>query len=134
MTTSNNARPGGVTTVAVLTWISGAISVITGLLLLFQTGNADIVARFGEAALLVVFAVSVMIVGIVVLIVAGGLLRGINGARVVAVIFQALSIAAAIWLSISAPAFLWAAVIGIVVSVAVIVLLFSGRANAYFRD
>lgn len=133
MSTPAVSRPAGVTTVGVLTWISGAINLITGLLLIFQTGNDDIVSKFGGSALLIVFAVSIMILGLVLLIVAGGILRGSNGARVVEVVLQGYSIVAAIWASLSVPTLLWAAVISIVVSVAVILLLFTGRANAFFR-
>jgi hypothetical protein len=132
--TSKDARPGGVTLVAALTWISGAINLITGVLLLFQLGNAALVARFGGSAVVIAMAVAVMILGIVVLIVAGGLFRGSNGARVVSTLFQVLSIVAAIFVSIQAPAFLWSSVVSIVISVAVITLLFAGRANTFFRS
>jgi hypothetical protein len=134
VTTPKDSRPGGVTLVAVLTWISGAINLVTGVLLLFQLGNADLVARFGGSAVVIALAVAVMILGIVVLIVAGGLFRGSNGARVVSTLFQVLSIVAAIYVSIQAPTFLWSSIVSIVVSIAVIALLFSGRANTFFRS
>jgi hypothetical protein len=134
VSTPRDARPGGVTLVAALTWVSGAINLITGVLLLFQLGNADLVARFGGSAVVIALAVAVMILGIVVLIVAGGLFRGSNGARVVSALFQVLSIVAAIFVSIQAPTFLWSSVVSIVVSIAVIALLFSGRANTFFRS
>ena len=132
--TPKDARPGGVTVVAVLTWLSGAINLITGLLLLFQLANEEMVAQFGGPGLLITFAVAVMILGLVVLIVAGGLFRGSNGARVVSAIFQVLSIVGAILLSVGAPSLLWTTVLSIVVSIAVIVLLFTGRANRFFAS
>ena len=42
-------RPGGVTVVAVLAWISGALDILNGTLLLFQTSVAATVEQFGGA-------------------------------------------------------------------------------------
>jgi hypothetical protein len=133
MSAAENARPGGITFVGGLTFVAGIVDLLLGLLLFLQIGNDELVARFGGTVILVVFAISVMIVGLVILLVAGGLFNGSNGARITEVIFQAYSIVVAIWVSIAAPSLLWAALISLVVSVAVIVLLFAGRANAYFR-
>ena len=43
-------RPGGVTVVAVLAWISGALDILSGTLLLFQTSVAATVEQFGGAS------------------------------------------------------------------------------------
>lgn len=133
MSSAENRRPGGVIIVAVTLWISGAINVITGVLLLFQVGNADLVQRFGGSGPLIVFAVAVAILGAVTLIVAFGLFGGSPGARVVATIFQCLSIVAAIVLSITTPWLLWLAVISILLSITALVLLYLRRSNAFFR-
>ncbi|GAA1447733.1 DUF7144 family membrane protein [Leifsonia poae] len=133
MTTAKDLRPRSVTVAAALTWLSGTVNLVTGVLLLFQLGNADLVARFGNAALVIVMAVAVMILGVVILIVSSGLFRGSNGARIVATIFQSASILAAIALSIRAPSFLLASVVSIVVSITVIASLFNDRAAEYFR-
>jgi hypothetical protein len=126
-------RPGGVTVVAVTLWISGALNVITGTLLLFQVGNADLVHRFGGSGPLIVLAVALTILGAVTLIVAFGLFGGSAGARVVATIFQCLSIVAAVMLSIAAPWLLWLAVISILLSITALVLLYLRQSNAFFR-
>ena len=134
MSRAENSRPGGVTAVALTLWVSGALNVITGVLLLFQVGNDDLVQRFGGSGALIVFAVAIAILGAVTLIVAGGLFGGSYGARVVATVFQCLSIIAAIVLSITAPWLLWLAVISILLSITALVLLYLRRANAFFRN
>ncbi|KQW05386.1 hypothetical protein ASC66_10225 [Leifsonia sp. Root4] len=131
---TENPRPGGVTAVAITLWVSGALNVITGVLLLFQTGNEDLVQRIGGGGPLIVFAVAIAILGAVTLIVAGGLFGGSYGARVVATVFQCLSIVAAIVLSITAPWLLWLAVISILLSITALVLLYLRRSNAFFRN
>jgi hypothetical protein len=133
MSATESGRPSGVTFVGGLAFVAGIADLLLGLLLFLQIGNEELVARFGGTVIMIVFAVSVMIVGLVILLVAGGLFNGSRGARVTEVIFQAYSIVVAVWVSIAAPSLLWAALISLVVSVAVIVLLFTGRANAYFR-
>lgn len=134
MSTAENRRPGGVTAVAITLWISGALNVITGVLLLFQVGNTDLVQRFGGSGALIVFAVAIAILGAVTLIVAGGLFGGSYGARVVATVFQGLSIVAAVVLSVTTPWLLWLAVISILLSITALVLLYLRRSNAFFRN
>lgn len=134
MSTAENPRPGGVTAVAITLWISGALNVITGVLLLFQLGNTTLVERFGGSGPLIVFAVAIAILGAVTLIVAGGLFGGSYGARVVATVFQSLSIVAAVVLSVTAPWLLWLAVLSILLSITALVLLYLRRSNAFFRN
>ncbi len=134
MSTAENSRPGGVTAVSITLWVSGGLNVITGILLLLQLGNTDLVERFGGSGPLIVFAVAVAILGAVTLIVAGGLWGGSYGARVVATVFQVLSIVAAVVLSVTTPWLLWLAIISILLSVTALVLLYLRRANQFFRN
>ncbi|RZU65579.1 hypothetical protein EV379_1913 [Microterricola gilva] len=115
-------------------WASGALNVITGVLLLLQLGNDELVQRFGGSGPLIVFAVAIAILGAVTLIVAGGLFGGSYGARVVATAFQSLSIVAAVILSVTTPWLLWLAVISILLSVTALVLLYLPRSNTFFRS
>lgn len=131
---AENPRPVGVTVVAITLWVSGALNVITGILLLLQLGNDDLVQRFGGSGPLIVFAVAIAILGAVTLIVAGGLFGGSYGARVVATVFQCLSIVAAVILSVTTPWLLWLAVISILLSITALVLLYLRRSNAFFRN
>ena len=50
-------RPGGVTLVAVLTWIGGALDILGGTILLFQTSIASTVEQFGGASQLIATAI-----------------------------------------------------------------------------
>ncbi|AMB58796.1 hypothetical protein [Microterricola viridarii] len=134
MTTPETARPAGVTAVAVIAWVSGAGNVITGILLLLQVNNTTLVEGFGGSVPFLTLAIAVTILGAVILIVAGGLFSGINGARVVMTIFQVLSIAGAVWLTQLALWLIWVAVVSILISVAALVLLYIPSSNAYFRS
>lgn len=127
------ARPGGVTLVAVLTWISGALDVLGGTILLFQTSVAATVDMFGGASQLIASAIFSILIGVVVIAIAGALLRGSSSARVVITVFEVLSIMGGVFLAIANPAGAIGEYIGIVLSLVVIFLLWTGRANAFFR-
>lgn len=127
------ARPGGVTLVAVLTWISGALDILGGTILLFQTSVASTVEQFGGSSQLIASALLAILIGAVVIVVAVGLLRGSSGARVVVTVFQVLSILSSVFLAIAYPAGAIGEYIGIVVALVVIALLWTGRASAFFR-
>jgi hypothetical protein len=126
-------RPGGVTLVAVLTWISGLLDVLGGTILLFQTSVAATVEQFGGASQLIASAIFTIAVGAVVIAIAGGLLQGSPAARVVITVFQVLSIVGSVFLAIAYPAGAIGEYIGIAVALVIIALLWSGRANAFFR-
>ncbi|RXZ47668.1 hypothetical protein ESP57_14090 [Agromyces fucosus] len=127
-------RPGGVTFIAVLAWISGALDVIGGTILLFQTSVAATVEQFGGASQMIASAIFSILVGVVVIAVAGGLLRGSSGARLFITILQVISIGASIFLAIAYPAGAIGEYFSVLVSVIVLAFLWSGRANAFFRD
>lgn len=114
------SRPGGVTLVAVLTWISGAIYIIVGGLGLFPGGQ-----DFWSSLLQIVL-------GIVVVSVAGGLLRGSNLSRIIITIVQAIAVIAAVVGLFTGPN--WSAVIAGIFPAIVLILLWSGRANEFFTD
>lgn len=127
-------RPGGVTFVAVLTWISGALDILGGTILLFQTSIASTVSQFGGASQLIVTALAGVFIGVVVILVAVGLLRGRNGARIVITVFEVLSLLLSVYLAIAYPAGAIGEYIGIVFSLAILGLLWTPRANEFFRQ
>ena len=127
------ARPGGVTLVAVLTWIVGLLDVLAGTILLFQTSVAATVEEFGGASQLIATAIFQIVVGVVIIAIAGGLLRGSPSARIVVTVFQVLSIMGGVFLAIAYPPGAIGAYIGIAISLVIIFLLWTGRANAFFR-
>ena len=131
---SFNRRPGGVTLVAVLTWVSGALDIIGGVLLLFMQHDLELQSAFGGSAVLITTAIVSILIGIVVVAVANGLLHGNSGSRLVITIVEVLSITTGIYTSIVAPALLWSELISILVAVLVLLLLWSRSANAFFRS
>jgi hypothetical protein len=128
------ARPGGVTIVAVLAWISGALDILGGTILLFQTSVAATVEQFGGPSQLIASALLEILVGVVVIVVAVGLLRGNNASRVVITIFQILSIMASVFLAIAYPAGAIGEYFSIGIAVIVLALLWTSRATAFFRS
>ncbi|UOQ88121.1 hypothetical protein MUN74_12580 [Agromyces endophyticus] len=127
-------RPGGVTFIAVLVWISGLLDIIGGTILLFQTSVAATVESFGGASQLIASAIVSILIGVVVMIVAAGLLRGSSAARLVVTIIEVISIASSIFLAIAYPAGAIGEYLSAVISVIVIAMLWTRRASAFFRD
>jgi hypothetical protein len=126
-------RPGGVTFIAVLTWISGALDILGGTILLFQTSIAATVEQFGGQSQLIASAIFTIIIGVVVMAVAGGLLRGSPTARIVVTIFQVLSILSSIFLAIAYPPGAIGEYVSIAISLIVLLILWSPRSNTFFR-
>jgi len=126
-------RPGGVTLVAVLTWIGGALDILGGTILLFQTSIASTVEPFGGASQLIVSAIFSILFGVVVIVVAVGLMRGSPVARIVITVAEVVSILLSIFLAIAYPAGAIGEYFGIVISLIIIALLWTRRASAFFR-
>ncbi len=120
-------RPGGVTLVAVIAWINGVLGVITGILLL--TGGSA-----AEAPAVTTAAWVTIVIGIITILVGVGLLRGSNLARIVATVVFVLNLANAIWTMFAVPGQLWVAIINALLAIIGLVLLYSARANEFFRD
>lgn len=129
-----NRRPGGVTLVAVLTWISGALDIIGGVLLLFLQNDPQTVVSFGGSAQLITTAIVSIVIGVIVVAVANGLLHGNSGSRLVITVIEVFSIATGIFTAFVAPALFWSELVSILIAVVVILLLWSRPANAFFRS
>src|SRR5215207_4372350 len=112
-------RPGGVTLVAALTWISAAINLIAGVFGLFPRSGID----FWYAILLI-------ILGLVIASVASGLLRGSRLSRTLVTIVQVISLISGVFAIINGP--LWSGVFTVLIAVIVLVLLWSRRDNEFF--
>jgi len=126
-------RPGGVTLVAVLTWIGGALDILGGTILLFQTSIASTIEPFGGASQRIVSAIFSILIGVVVIVVAVGLMRGSPVARIVITVAEVVSILLSIFLAIAYPAGAIGEYFGIVISLIIIALLWTRRASAFFR-
>lgn len=130
---SFNRRPGGVTLVAVLTWISGALDIIGGVLLLFLQNDPQTLASFGGGAQLITTAIVSIVIGVIVVAVANGLLHGNSGSRLVITVIEVFSIATGIFTAFVAPVLFWSELVSILVAVVVLMLLWSRSASAFFR-
>lgn len=113
-------RPVGVTLVAVIAWISGALNIIGGIIQLLPGGQ-----NFGAG-------VWALIVGIVTIVVSLGLFRGSNAARIIVTIVFVLNLLSAFFLLFS-PFTFWSALFSALLAVIGIALLFTRPANAFFR-
>jgi len=120
-------RPGGVTLVAVIAWINGVLGVITGILLLTGGTAAD-------APAVTTVAWVTIVIGIITILVGVGLLRGSRFARIIATIVFVVGLANAVWTMFAAPGQFWVAIVNALLFVIGLVLLYSARANEFFRD
>ena len=125
-------RPLGITIVAALAIVSGLFDVIGGIVLLF--GSDETAAdRFGGAGVLTTVAILSIALGILMVVIAVGLLRGNPVARIAATIVQAFSLASSIWIGIAEPLQLATEVASGLIALAILFLLWSGEASRYFR-
>jgi len=121
-------RPAGVTLVAVLAWIEGALQILGGILLLLVSGVAG--AGLPQGVIIAIGVISVVI-GLVIIFVARGLLHGSSTARALVTLFSILSLVSGIYSLIQHQ---WGnGILTIVIAVAIIAVLWSGRAAAFFR-
>lgn len=120
-------RPAGVTLIAVLTWISAALHILLGILVLRGILSAD-----GVSDLSAWIAIGV---GIVIFCVSVGLFSGSNIARILVTLSLSASILAAVVLVADDPT---GPIVGPIISAATavigIILLYTGRAGDFFRS
>ncbi|WP_156891467.1 hypothetical protein [Agromyces subbeticus] len=125
-------RPTGVTIVAILAWIAGALDVISGTILLFQAGVESVADGFGGTGPLYVAAIGSIVLGFIVIGLAAGLLGGNPVARLIITVVQVISMIGSLFLAF---AYLGGAVgewLGILVSLVVVLLLWTHRASVFF--
>ncbi|WP_350348426.1 hypothetical protein ABIQ69_00440 [Agromyces sp. G08B096] len=113
-------RPVGVTIVAVIAWISGALQIIGGIIQVLPGGD-----NFWAG-------VWAIVLGAVTIIVSLGLFRGSNTARIVVTIVFALNLLSAFFLLFS-PFTFWSALFSGILALVGILLLYTRPANAFFR-
>ena len=112
-------RPVGVTIVAVIAWIIGAIQIIGAIIGLFNGAGID--------------AWAVLIVGILTIAVSLGLFRGSNAARIIMAVVFALNLVVAVWIMVIAGDF-WDQVVAAILAIIGLVFLFSKRASEFFTQ
>lgn len=131
---ATNGRPGGVTLVAVLTWIQGFLDVIGGIILLFNQNNPAFEREFGFGDSVLIAGIATIVIGVVIIVVARGLLRGSRVSRGIVTIFVLLSLVSAVYVMIAIPAQLVPAIISGLLSLVVLGLLWSGKAADFFAN
>jgi hypothetical protein len=129
-----NGRPGGVTLVAVLTWIQGFLDVIGGIILLFNVNNPAFEREFGYGDSVLIAGIAAIVIGVVIIVVARGLLRGSRVSRGIVTVFVLLSLVSAVYVAIAIPAQLAAAIVSGLLSLVVLGLLWSGQAASFFAN
>jgi glucose dehydrogenase len=112
-------RPVGVTIVAVIAWIIGAIQIVGGILAIIAGGVID--------------AWVVLIIGILTIAVSLGLFRGNNTARIIMAVVFVLNLVVAVWAIIIGVDF-WDQIIAAILAIVGLVFLFSAKANAFFTQ
>jgi hypothetical protein len=110
-------RPVGVTIVAVIAWIIGAIQIVGAILALIAGAGFD--------------AWVVLIVGILTIAVSLGLFRGNNTARVIMAVIFVINLLLAIWAIFLGGNF-WDQVVAGLLAVIGLVFLYSRKASAFF--
>jgi len=110
-------RPVGVTIVAVIAWIIGAIQIVGAILALIAGAGID--------------AWVVLIIGILTIAVSLGLFRGNNTARIIMAIVFTLNLIVAVWAIVIGVDF-WDQVIAGILAIVGLVFLFSKKASAFF--
>ncbi|MCS5714617.1 hypothetical protein NVV95_08635 [Herbiconiux sp. CPCC 205716] len=124
-------RPGGVTLVAVIVWISGALQIIGGVIGLITAQTTAEVT--GSAGSVVTTSIIAIVLGVVTIVVGAALLRGSQLARVLTTIVLALNLIGGLYLVIGTPSNVLQGILNAVLALIGIVLLYTRSANAYFR-
>jgi hypothetical protein len=135
MASSGIVRPGSVTVVVVLTWISAVIAIVSGVLLLIfapavrvQVGNSNV------STAVIIIGVVILVIGLLTAWVATRLGKGGNGARILLTILEGLQIAGALATlsTVSGSNTVSQSVVTIIIGVVILALLWNSRANAFF--
>ncbi|WP_291052821.1 hypothetical protein [Herbiconiux sp.] len=127
-------RPGGVTLVAVIVWISGALQVIGGVIgLITASTTAEVNGVPASVGTLTATAIVAIVLGVITIVVGAALLRGSQIARVLTTIVLALNLASAVYLLIAVPTSVWQGLLNGLLALLGIILLYTRSANAYFR-
>jgi len=123
-------RPGSVTFVAVLAYINGVLNIVGGVVILFTRDQMVQSSDPGAMAGITTSAILGIILGIVILIVARGLLNGSRFARGLVTIVMILNAISGVILLFSLQFF--SGILEILWAVVMLSLLYTRRANAFF--
>jgi hypothetical protein len=131
------SRPGSVTFVVVLVWISAILEIIAGVLLrvvaplVRNEGASDV-----SMGVLITLGIVTLLIGLITAAVASRLGKGGNGARVIVTILEVLQIVSSIAtiIAVGGSANISSSLVTIVFAVVILALLWNNRANQFFAS
>jgi hypothetical protein len=124
-------RPGTVTTVVVLTWISAVFAIIGGVIVLLLSDQTLSDAGIEKSTATTVAWVDIVL-GVIIALVAMGLNSGSNFARILVTILMAVRVASGVWAMINLPNGVVTGIVTVVIALLVLFLLWNQRANEFF--
>lgn len=114
------STPFGVGLVAVIAWITGVIQLISGVFSMIG-GN-------------LVVGITTAVIGVITIAVSLGLFRGSRTARTIMTVVFLLNIAASVYIMITTPSGLWTAIGASILPLIGLALLYTSKANAFFKN
>ena len=131
--TPATTRPGGVTTVIVLTIISGVFAIIIGVVAILGRNNVTVEGSGQQSTSGALLAIGVVgiILGLIYLAVARGLAHGNNGSRILVIIVAALQLISAAY-SFFAGGNKGSDLLSIIIPALIIIFLNTAAAKAFF--
>jgi len=124
-----------VTLLVVLIVINGLIALVGGLVLAIQHDDRSVIRQTSMSSdSLLTYGIALIIVGAIYLLIARGLATGGGISRFLVGAFSLLNLIAGIWVAVEKDGRLQTqAIVSAVISAVVLILLYSPRANAFFR-
>jgi hypothetical protein len=124
-------RPTEVTVIVVLTYVSALVDIVSGLLLILARYLPDL-ANTPLRSFVTIGGAVVVLFGFLTIAVASGVARGDRNARLIMTVLLGLAILVALAAILVDPGALWFQLVNILLSVVVIVVLWTGRARQFF--
>ena len=118
-----------------LTYLSGILSILGGLLVLLVSRSSSAQAQLGAGSgVLLGAGIVSIVIGVVTILVARGLRHGRRTARLIVTVVMALQVITSIVALLTGTSQALSLIVQIVISAAVIALLWSGPAKSFFRN
>jgi hypothetical protein len=128
-------RPGSVTVVVVLTWISAILALLAAALLFVVAFTVDPPELPASRNFVLTIAFTALVIGLITAWVAYALSRGNNFARFLVSLVQVLNIGNQIWMWVQLGGnYVISAIINIAIAVIILVLVWNRRASEFFAS
>ena len=125
-------RPGSVTFVVVLTWITAIFAILGGILALLLSDDALAEAGISGSTAMT-YGIVELILGVITALVAIGLAGGNNLARFAVTVLMVLRIGLGFWAIVTLPNGAITGTIAVAFALLIIVLLWNKKASAFFN-